>query len=573
MRNANPPLLVAAIAASTALAAASVTDCKSFSCEDLGNCPRTDGSGGDGSGGAGNGAGGSAGSGADGGGGSGNTCMGPDDCGGGPCVDGFCCDSPCDGLCQSCAVSGSEGSCADAPAASNDDMECGAGVCDGSGNCAVGSHLASTHYGHMNGNEHPNGMGVNDAGEVAIAGSATGYTVYGGGPWSSSGPADSDAFIAHYNSDLGHEYSAGYVDLNDMNQSGYDAIVDSSGYLVTTGTFEGPTYFLNSITLTQSTGYYNMFISRVTPTGTTQWAKDYGSDPGYQTPKAIVVNPQGDIFVTGHFEDSIHFGSPEGQLDASGFLQDVFVARINTNGEGVWARRYGDEEHQYAYDIALDNNGNVLLTGRYDGTINFGGNTLLDEDGYDGFVVKLDSDGNHLWSNGYGGADDQEPQQIAADGEGNVIVAGEVSGQLDFGDGPLPGGSYDVFVAKLDPNGNHIWSHRYSTNYQDRLTGLAVDSAGNVIITGTFYLGFDCGGGVLDTQNDQNMYICKLSKDGVHLWSRGLGDDQQQQPVGVGVDGLDNIYLAGNFQGSIDFGGGPINDAGMGGIFLAKLSP
>jgi hypothetical protein len=96
--------------------------------------------------------------------------------------------------------------------------------------------------------------------------------------------------------------------------------------------------------------------------------------------------------------------------------------------------------------------GNVLVAGRFEGTIDFGGGPLASLGVGDVFVAKLDTDGGHLWSKRFGNASDEAAAGVATDSAGNVLVAGHFDGAIDFGGGPLNNaGGGDVFVVKLAP--------------------------------------------------------------------------------------------------------------------------
>jgi hypothetical protein len=126
-----------------------------------------------------------------------------------------------------------------------------------------------------------------------------------------------------------------------------------------------------------------------------------------------------------------------------------------------WSKSFGDASTQNGRSTAVDPSGNVLVTGD-GGGLDFGGGPLPA-----GFfsLVKFDSDGNHLWSKSFGGdsfGGEQRCLSVAADGSGNVVITGYFFGTIDFGGGLLAsGGGNDVFLAKFDPSGNHLWSKQF----------------------------------------------------------------------------------------------------------------
>ena len=111
---------------------------------------------------------------------------------------------------------------------------------------------------------------------------------------------------------------------------------------------------------------------------------------------------------------------------------------------------------------------------------------------------------------------------LAEDQEGNIIFVGYFSGEIDLGGGPLLSAGYnDIFVAKYDPSGNHLWSNRYGDSGDQRAYDVVVDAAGNIILTGGFRGVLNFGGQPLENTDERlKSYLAKFSSSGQHLWSR-----------------------------------------------------
>src|SRR5690606_18993841 len=117
----------------------------------------------------------------------------------------------------------------------------------------------------------------------------------------------------------------------------------------------------------------------------------------------------------------------------------------------------GSASEQRLYDVAFDANGNVFVSGWFGGSIDFGGGAHMSAGQADAFIAKLDGNGGHVWSKRYGDAASQFIRGLEVDAAGNVVVAGYTDGSIDFGGGALTSSDgYDVFVARLDPAGNHL---------------------------------------------------------------------------------------------------------------------
>jgi hypothetical protein len=163
------------------------------------------------------------------------------------------------------------------------------------------------------------------------------------------------------------------------------------------------------------------------------------------------------------------------------------------------------------------------------------------------------------------------------DGGGNVLVTGSFQGAVDFGGGPLTSaGSTDIFVAKHSgTDGTHLWARRFGGASFDGASGVAVDGAGNVLVTGSFQGTVNLGGGPLTSAGSTDIFVAKHSgTDGTHLWARRFGGTSSDGGVpDVAVDGAGNVLVTGSFQGTVDFGGGPLTSAGISDIFVLRLRP
>jgi hypothetical protein len=295
------------------------------------------------------------------------------------------------------------------------------------------------------------------------------------------------------------------------------------------------------------------------------WSKRFG-DAGNQWTEGIATDANGNVLVSGAFEGTVDFGG--GPLTSAG-IWDAFVAKLDPAGDHLWSQRIG--EQAYAF-ITTDAAGNVLVVGYFQGTVDLGGGPLTSAGDWDVFVAKLDAAGNHLWSKRFGDASLQGAESIATDAAGNVLVTGYFEGTVDLGGGPLTSaGDSDIFVAKLDPAGNHLWSKRFGdASLQVGFGGS--DAAGNVLVTGYFEGTVDLGGGPLTSAGSYDVFVAKLDPSGNHLWSQRFGDASLQAGFGT-IDASGNVLVSGHFEGTVDFGGGPLSSAGGLDAFIAKLDP
>src|SRR5262249_53962909 len=145
------------------------------------------------------------------------------------------------------------------------------------------------------------------------------------------------------------------------------------------------------------------------------------------------------------------------------------------------------------------------------------------------FVSKLDSAGNFVWARRLGGTGNDQASRIAVDGSGNVYSTGFFSGTADFDPGAgthnlVSAGDTDIYVSKLDSAGNFVWPPRLGSTSTDIARGIAVDGSGNAYTTGYFNATVDFvpGAGThnLASAGNTDIYVSKLDSAGNYVWAR-----------------------------------------------------
>jgi hypothetical protein len=311
-----------------------------------------------------------------------------------------------------------------------------------------------------------------------------------------------------------------------------------------------------------------------TPECAEVWAHRFG-DPDDQALRSVAVdNANGDIYSFGDFEGVVSFGAEPLTAELSEPVkQDLVVIKHDLYGNPIWSRRFGDSSTQIALEMAIDGDGNLVFVGRMYGTIDIGGGMLHASGGNDIIIFKLDRDGNHIWSQIFGGKEPDRAVRLAFDAEGNVILTGTFTGTVDFGVAKFMSfGQRDAFVAELERDtGEPTFAMQIGGTGDDYGFGVDVDHDGDVVIAGRFGAPLELGGQMLPHAGDLDIYLARLDDAGQVLWAQSFGGSGADEIHDLRLQKNGDIVLLGAISDSVDFGGGPLVSAGMRDIFLATL--
>jgi len=320
-------------------------------------------------------------------------------------------------------------------------------------------------------------------------------------------------------------------------------------------------------TLTSS-GSEDIFVAKLDINGNWLWAKQAGGTNGDDC-YGIAIDTNDNSYVTGIFSESATFGTTT--LTSSGYF-DIFVAKIDHNGNWLWAKQAGGTGLDFGYSIAVDTNDNSYVTGIFSESATFGTTTLTSSGYYDIFVAKLDSNGNWLWAKQAWGTGENVDFSIVVDANGNSYITGCFSGNSTFGTTTLTSsGYYDIFVAKMDSNGNWLWAIQAGGTDNDFGYGIAVDANGNSYATGSFSESVTFGTTTLTSSGYEDIFVAKLDSSGNWLWAKQAGGTDYDDGNGIAVDDNGNSYVTGYYEGSATFGATTLTSIGSWDIFVAKL--
>lgn len=394
-------------------------------------------------------------------------------------------------------------------------------------------------------------------------------------------------------------FNASYDSVTAFGSSSYDAAfdvaTDTSGNAYSTGYFSGTVDFDPAAThagdtdIRTATGARDVFVMKKAPDGSLLWVTQMPGTEGTSLAfaRSIAVDAAGNAYVAGDFSRTMSAGSTMLTSDGN---YDAFVAKLAPDGNVAWAARYGGLRGETVDGVAVDSSGNVLTAG-------YTFLTTPDGASYSNIqIAKFSPSGSQLWlkqlgnSTATGNATDIA-HAVAADGAGNVYIAGRFHGTVDFDPGS---GTRNVstsadgsgFVLKLTPSGGFTWVSPFlgqtaasKTDCKD----LAVDGSGNIVVGGYYrgpvdfdpskktkllpYYSDTSGGG----------FIAKLNSAGSLSWVQPVGYGGGYAGVeDLALDAAGNVYVTGMFQLQLDFNPGSatnyLRSNGVTDVFVAKFS-
>lgn len=334
------------------------------------------------------------------------------------------------------------------------------------------------------------------------------------------------------------------------------------------------------------------------------WVKTAGGN-SYEYGNSTIIDQNGDVYTTGIFRSQTDFDPGAGTflLTPNGD-QDVFLLKLNSSGNFLWCISFGggsasSSYNDTGYDLALDNQGNILITGIYKGTCDFdpgiGTYVISSNSGNpDIFIAKYNTLGSFIWAKSLGGVSNDIATSIDIDLSNNIYVSGQFYGNTDFDPGagtfflspslPNSNGTFSVssqiFHLKLDSNGNFVWANQ-SGDYSDDLSFSSIDNQGNVFSTGRYAgtVDFDPGTGIGNLTSPGSYYgifVRKLDSNGNFMWVHGFNGSINSEGTSISTDQNGDVIITGFFQGTIDFDPGVtvFNLTSNGGTdgFILKLS-
>jgi hypothetical protein len=299
-----------------------------------------------------------------------------------------------------------------------------------------------------------------------------------------------------------------------------------------------------------SRGGKSISISKFNADLETIWEFDHAVGGRYGTGlSSASVSPDGFVNVSGILGNTTTL---DGIALGHGHENDPFVGQIDSEGNWVWAEGIETPAWSGTSDVLTVDNGDIYFTGYIYGSAQFGSTTLTSNGWYDAFIAKTDKDGNWLWAKSAGGSSGDAGRRLSVDSEGNIYWSGDFRNTVTFGETTLTfrgGGSVDgggdIFLCKLSPDGEFLWTKSMGSNGTDGLRNMAVNSSDEIILTAS--VTGEAEFGQLHTAG--NRVMSKLTKDGEFLWTKDIPQGGGFEFKGISVGEAGNISILATHSG------------------------
>ena len=317
------------------------------------------------------------------------------------------------------------------------------------------------------------------------------------------------------------------------------------------------------------------------------WALTWGGE-AYSYGRGMALDGFGNMYVVGEFNGIADFDPGPGVDEhVSVGSTDAYLIKLDSNGIHQWAVTWGGDEYDEPWKVAVDDLGNVYVTGIFLETADFDPGPGLDEHvsngGIDPFVSKYDSDGNYQWTLTWGSYLYDGYPSVTTDGSGNFYVTSWIGAVTDLDPGPdedmHPVEGTDAYLSKFNSDGEYQWGRVWGAINNE--SGKAICMTGSSILVagyfGTHGVDFDPGPGesIVHAVGQKDVFMSKFDSNGNFIWVQtwgGLGDESAE---GITADCFGNIYVTGQFLYTVDFDPGPdvleYTPVDLEDIFLSKF--
>jgi hypothetical protein len=277
-------------------------------------------------------------------------------------------------------------------------------------------------------------------------------------------------------------------------------------------------------------GSYDAFVVKVDEQGKQLWSVRLGT-------------PVWDGFVAlaADFNDSVFaLGQTKGALAAESLGDnDLYLVKMDTNGQIIWQKQWGTEGREFAKGIAVDRTGCAIVVGEFGGRFGDG------EESGDYFATKIDPDGNMAWTRQWNAGDYADVAAVAVDSNDRVFVVGEASDSVFESEPPFDG--RNGLALAFDADGDVLWCRQWGTELSEKVFAIAIDDDDILHIAG------ETEGDLSEPNHGTtDVFVTKMNTEGEILGTKLIGSSREEYPSSIDVDAEHNVVVGGTTKSSLD---------------------
>lgn len=364
---------------------------------------------------------------------------------------------------------------------------------------------------------------------------------------------------------------------------GIKITADNAGNIYTTGKFYGNVEFggqaISPLGEFDPNSRADIFVAKQDPSGNVSWLKKMGGSGVYEEGSDIVVDNSGNVYICGHYTHSefANFPSEFGNiaLPSTGSQQNIFITKLDASGQTVWAKAYGSQNYSYetASGIAIDDDGNLYVTGQFSDTMIMDGIVLTAQNSSSpqAYVAKINNSGVTQWAVNFKG--DARGIDLAHN-NGQLYVTGTYETDMTVGTTTLTrSGPSDIFVINLNANTGSVgWAQKIGNNQvSSNGYGIAVANDNAIYVTGSFNGTLPLGNMSISSSGSSDALVIRLDGSGTPVWGKALGGNESDIGTAIAASN-DLVHVAGYFFGGpAQFGNTSLNSFGGNDVFVVKL--
>lgn len=314
----------------------------------------------------------------------------------------------------------------------------------------------------------------------------------------------------------------------------------------------------------------------ISPAQGWQWANAINGPSQEDEIDAVAADQQANVYISGKFEDSLHIQGYSGTLTSVG-MADIMLIKYDENGHFLWQKHWGGIGEDNVFDAVCDADNNLIISGYFQDTLQLDNHTLVAEGGFDAFIAKLNSNGNVLWAKQFGGTADDGANEVSVAAYGQIIVCADSDGDFTCdGISFSNTGDRDAYILSIQPNGTTDWIRAVQGAGNARSKAVAVDNGGNVFFGGDFF----GPKAVVDEYSvphpfteygNRDAFLSCWTATGAFKWAKSWGGTGNDLCKGVAVNAVGEVSILGPFENTIYLENAQLTSAGQTDFFLWKL--